>query len=61
VQRFDSEQASQLEPQNPLHKTRLKELYERDAPQYLDKAVGLHNASTRGSVHVIVDISGSFV
>ena len=24
-------------------------------------SVGLHNASTRGSVHVIVDISGSFV
>ena len=24
-------------------------------------AVGLHNASTRGSVHVIVDISGYFV
>jgi hypothetical protein len=24
-------------------------------------AVGLHNASTRGSVHVIVDISGYFI
>jgi hypothetical protein len=24
-------------------------------------AIGLHNASTRGSVHVIVDISGYFV
>jgi len=24
-------------------------------------SVGLHNASTRGSVHVIVDISGYFV
>jgi hypothetical protein len=24
-------------------------------------SVGLHNASTRGSVHVIVDISGYFL
>ena len=24
-------------------------------------SVGLHNASTRGSVHVIVDISGYFI
>ena len=24
-------------------------------------SIGLHNASTRGSVHVIVDISGYFV
>jgi tetratricopeptide (TPR) repeat protein len=42
-----AEAAAQLEPQNPLHKTRLKELYERDAAKYLPKAVALHIATLR--------------
>lgn len=42
-----AEAAAQLEPQNPLHQSRLKELYERDASKYLSKAVGLHIATLR--------------
>jgi tetratricopeptide (TPR) repeat protein len=42
-----AEQAEKLEPQNPLHKGRLKELYERDAPRHLTKAVALHIATLR--------------
>ena len=32
---------------HPLHKGRLKELYERDAPRHLSKAVALHLATLR--------------
>lgn len=42
-----SEQAQQLEPQNPVHQSRLKDLYERDAGRYLDRAVALHLATLR--------------
>ncbi|MEY4545719.1 MAG: hypothetical protein RL685_1914 [Pseudomonadota bacterium] len=42
-----AERAAELEPQNPLHKGRLKELYERDAPRHLPKAVALHLAALR--------------
>src|SRR6185436_10621331 len=42
-----AEQAEQLDAQNPMHKARLKELYERDAPKHLAKAVALHVATLR--------------
>jgi len=42
-----AEQAAQLEPHNPLHASRLKELYEQDAPRHLPKAVALHLATLR--------------
>jgi len=41
------EQAQRLQPQNPLHESRLKDLYERDAAKYLAKAVALHVATLR--------------
>jgi tetratricopeptide (TPR) repeat protein len=41
------EQALQLQPQNPIHSSRLKDLYERDAPRYLDRAVALHMKTLR--------------
>lgn len=41
------EQARELEPDNPLHVTRLKDLYERDPAAYLDRAVALHVATLR--------------
>jgi len=41
------EQAQRLQPQNPLHEARLKDLYEKDAAKYLPKAVQLHVATLR--------------
>lgn len=41
------EKARELEPQNQVHVTRLKELYEQDAAKYLDRAVALHIRALR--------------
>lgn len=42
-----AEQVRDLDPQNPLNISRLKELYQRDAAKYLDKAVALHIRTLR--------------
>ncbi len=42
-----AEQARELDNQNPLFTSRLKDLYERDAAQYLDRAVALHVRTLR--------------
>lgn len=41
------ERARELEPQNPVHASRLKDLYEKDTAQYLDRAVALHVKALR--------------
>jgi tetratricopeptide (TPR) repeat protein len=42
-----AEQVRDLDPQNPINTSRLKELYERDAPRYLDRAVAMHIRTLR--------------
>jgi tetratricopeptide (TPR) repeat protein len=42
-----AEQVGALDPQNPLNTSRLKELYERDAAKYLDRAVAMHIRTLR--------------
>ncbi|HTV25758.1 MAG TPA: hypothetical protein VMG12_43980, partial [Polyangiaceae bacterium] len=42
-----AEQVRDLDPQNPLNTSRLKELYERDAAKYLDRAVAMHIRTLR--------------
>ena len=41
------EQARDLQPSNVVHQNRLKDLYERDAATYLDRAVALHMKTLR--------------
>jgi tetratricopeptide (TPR) repeat protein len=42
-----AEQVRDLDPQNPTNTNRLKELYERDAAKYLDRAVAMHIRTLR--------------
>lgn len=42
-----AERLRELDPQNPAHTNRLKDLYERDAPRYLDRAVAIHIRTLR--------------
>jgi tetratricopeptide (TPR) repeat protein len=42
-----AEQVRDLDPQNPINTNRLKELYERDAAKYLDRAVAMHIRTLR--------------
>jgi tetratricopeptide (TPR) repeat protein len=42
-----AEQVRDLDPQNPTNTNRLKELYERDAARYLDRAVAMHIRTLR--------------
>jgi tetratricopeptide (TPR) repeat protein len=42
-----AEQAQRLEPHSPVHMSRLKDLYERDAAKYLERAVALHMKTLR--------------
>jgi tetratricopeptide (TPR) repeat protein len=41
------ERARELEPASPVHSSRLKDLYERDAPKYLASAVAMHLRTLR--------------
>ena len=42
-----AEQRRDLDPQNPANTSRLKDLYERDAPKYLERAVAMHTRTLR--------------
>lgn len=42
-----AEQRRDLDPQNPANTNRLKDLYERDAARYLDRAVAMHIRALR--------------
>jgi tetratricopeptide (TPR) repeat protein len=42
-----AEQIRDLDPQNPTNTNRLKDLYEKDAPQYLERAVAMHLRTLR--------------
>lgn len=42
-----AEQVRDLDPQNPINTNRLKELYERDAAKYLERAVPMHIRTLR--------------
>jgi tetratricopeptide (TPR) repeat protein len=42
-----AEQVRDLDPQNPINTSRLKELYGRDASKYLDRAVAMHIRTLR--------------